>query len=111
MCGCCQRSSGRPRRPIGARTSRDGDARGDELPERLRTRDGRRAALREARRGLDAEREAEGDGEEAADDEPLVALDLDRERLSTASRVGVVGCGRAVAGWRRFCPMFCVRSG
>jgi transposase len=58
-----------------------GEARGDEVPERLRTREGRRAAFREARRKLDAEREARGDDEEASDDEPIVALDLDRERL------------------------------
>jgi transposase len=58
-----------------------GEARGDELPERLRTRDGRRAALREAKRELAAEREAQSDGEAASDAEPLVALDLDRERL------------------------------
>jgi hypothetical protein len=58
-----------------------GEARGDELPEQLRTREGRRAALREAKRKLDAERGAQGDDEEASDDEPIVALDLDRERL------------------------------
>jgi hypothetical protein len=33
-----------------------GDARGDELPEHLRTAEGRRAALREAKRQLEAER-------------------------------------------------------
>ena len=33
-----------------------GDARGDELPERLRTAEGRRVALREAKRALEAER-------------------------------------------------------
>ena len=33
-----------------------GDARGDELPEHLCTAEGRRAALREAKRQLDAER-------------------------------------------------------
>jgi Transposase DDE domain/Transposase domain (DUF772) len=33
-----------------------GDARGDELPEQLRTAEGRRAALREAKRALEAER-------------------------------------------------------
>ena len=40
-----------------------GEARGDELPERLRTREGRRAALREAKRKLDAERKRQGDDE------------------------------------------------
>ena len=34
-----------------------GDARGDELPEHLRTPEGRKAALREAKRALDAERD------------------------------------------------------
>ena len=58
-----------------------GEARGDELPERLGTREGRRVAFREAKRKLDAEREAQGDGEEASDDQPIVALDLDRDRL------------------------------
>lgn len=53
-----------------------GDARGDELPERLRTRQGRRAAFREAKRRLDAER----DGEQASHEGPIVALDPNRER-------------------------------
>jgi hypothetical protein len=57
-----------------------GQARGDELPEPLRTRAGRRAAFREAKRTLDAQREAQGDGEHASDAEPIVAVDLDRER-------------------------------
>jgi hypothetical protein len=55
-----------------------GEARGDELPERLRTREGRRAALREAMRELAAAREAQGDDEDASDAEPLVAFDLGR---------------------------------
>jgi transposase len=58
-----------------------GEARGDELPERLRTREGRRAALREAKRQLDGQREVRGDKEDASDAEPIVAFDLDRERL------------------------------
>ena len=43
-----------------------GDARGDEMPEQLRTAEGRKAALREAKRQLDAER-AEQDGEVGGD--------------------------------------------
>ena len=70
-----------------------GEARGDELPERLRTREGRRAALREAKRKLAAEREARGDDEEASDDEPIVGLDLDRERLA--------GSEQGRRGWLR----------
>jgi hypothetical protein len=41
-----------------AEDERYGDARGDELPEQLSTRGGRRAWLREAKRRLDAERAA-----------------------------------------------------
>lgn len=37
-----------------------GDARGDELPEQLRTGEGRRAWLREAKRQLDEQRQREG---------------------------------------------------
>jgi transposase len=70
-----------------------GDARGDELPERLRTRERRRAAFRKAKRELDAEREGPGDGEQGCDDEPIVALDVDRERLVNSEQ------GRR--GWRR----------
>ncbi|MGZ6565586.1 MAG: transposase [Solirubrobacteraceae bacterium] len=58
-----------------------GDARGDELPEQLCTAEGRRAALREAKRRLDGERETGGDGGEVSGArEPIVAFDLDRER-------------------------------
>ena len=58
-----------------------GEARGDELPEQLCTPEGRRAALREAKRELDAARAARGDsGEVSAAREPIVAFDLDRER-------------------------------
>ncbi len=76
-----------------------GEARGDELPERLRTREGRRAAFREAKRKLDAEREARGDDEEASDNKPIVAFDLDRERLVNSEQVGVAGCGKGAASW------------
>ena len=58
-----------------------GDARGDELPEQLCTHEGRRAALRDAKRKLDAEREMAGDRVEVSGAvEPIVAFDLDRER-------------------------------
>ena len=42
-----------------AEDERYGDARGDELPEQLRTGEGRRAWLREAKRQLDEQRERE----------------------------------------------------
>ncbi len=44
-----------------------GDARGDELPGRLRTREGRRAALREAKQKLEAERVESAKSEAAAE--------------------------------------------
>jgi transposase len=57
-----------------------GAERGDELPEHLRAREGRRKALREAKERLDRERgratePAEGDGGEE------VAVERDRQRL------------------------------
>jgi hypothetical protein len=54
-----------------------GRERGDELPEHLRTREGRRKALREAQERLDREREQAHD----AGDE--VALELDPQRFVT----------------------------
>src|SRR5208283_2008449 len=61
-----------------------GEARGDELPEHLRTREGRRAALAEAKQKLEAER-AENDSAKTealdqAEAEPLgVKIELDPE--------------------------------
>jgi transposase len=52
-----------------------GDARGDELPEHLRTREGRRKALREAKLELERERAAE---EQNADKAAGIELDPDR---------------------------------
>jgi transposase len=62
-----------------------GEARGDELPERLRTSTGRRAALREAKERL--EREA-GRGAQPDIDESEgagVEIELDPERFATRS--------------------------
>ena len=60
---------------------RYGDARGDELPEPLRTREGRRAALQAARERLQAEREAQqAAGEQVVEQ---VELELDPERFVT----------------------------
>ena len=50
-----------------AEDERYGEARGDELPERLRTSEGRRQWLREAKRDLEAERAAR---EQSADEPP-----------------------------------------
>jgi transposase len=58
---------------------RFGDARGDELPEQLRTREGRRAALRAARERLERERAAAVEaGEEVI---AKVEVDLDPDRF------------------------------
>lgn len=57
------------------------EARGDEVPEALRTREGRRAALLAARERVQTEREARRDaGEEVV---ARVELDLDPERFVT----------------------------
>ncbi len=62
-----------------------GEARGDELPEQLRTSEGRRAALREAKAKLEREREA-GRTAQAATDAPEGAeIELDPERFVTRS--------------------------
>jgi transposase len=59
-----------------------GDARGDELPERLRTRERRRAALKAARERLERERAAAQEaGEEVI---AKVELELDRDRFPAA---------------------------
>jgi transposase len=61
---------------------RFGDARGDELPEQLRTREGRRAALKVARERLERERAAAQEaGEEVI---AKVDLELDRDRFPAA---------------------------
>ena len=72
---------------------RHGDARGDELPERLRTAAGRRVALREAKQRLGSEAESDHAGERDGSAEPSVSIELDAERLT--SRQG----GRR--GWLR----------
>jgi Transposase DDE domain len=58
-----------------------GDARGDELPEQLRTREGRRQALREAKERLQRERDQATESEEQ--DEESVELELDPKRFVT----------------------------
>ena len=64
-----------------------GDARGDELPEQLRTGEGRRAWLREAKRQLDERREREA--RPVARDRPKRVKEAKRrleEELSTEAR-------------------------
>ncbi|TMK38571.1 MAG: IS1182 family transposase [Actinobacteria bacterium] len=66
---------------------RHGDARGDELPQRFRSRESRRAALAEAKRQLEAEREHHPEPERDHD------LELDTERLAHG--------GQGRRGWLR----------
>jgi transposase len=82
-----------------AEDERYGEARGDELPERLRTPEGRRAALREAKRELEAERarEATDAAPEAPADEPL----LMRGRAIGQGRRGWLREGRRLLDERR----------
>jgi len=62
-----------------------GDARGDELPEQLRTAEARKQALREAKQRL-AERKARAAEQEQDDGESAsVEVDLDPERFVTRS--------------------------
>jgi transposase len=78
-----------------------GDARGDELPEQLRTREGRRAALKAAREKLERERAAAQEaGEEVI--EPI-ELGLDRDRFpgSPDGRVAWLRQGRRELEARR----------
>jgi Transposase DDE domain/Transposase domain (DUF772) len=58
-----------------------GDRRGDELPEQLRTREGRRQALREAREQLSRERDETLDA--PADEERAVTVELDPAEFVT----------------------------
>jgi transposase len=67
-----------------------GEARGDELPEQLRTSEGRRAALREAKERLEREREAartaqRGNEESGGAGDGELALELDPDRFVTRS--------------------------
>src|SRR4051812_35178931 len=78
-----------------------GTERGDELPEHLRTREGRRKAFREAKERLEREREADQpvDNEDAGE----VAAEVNPDTVGTRppSRPGGVGRGRpGPGGWR-----------
>src|SRR3954449_12480270 len=58
-----------------------GDPRGDELPEQLGTREGRRRALREAKERL--ARDCDDGSERSAEDEPPATVELDPRRFVT----------------------------
>ena len=75
------RSSPRRRRSTAREDELYGSERGDELPEHLRTREGRRKALREAKERL--ERERDQPPAAAVDDEAPVTVELDRREFVT----------------------------
>ena len=66
---------------------RHGGSRGDELPERFRSREGRRAALAEAKQRLD-EKKAADDRDSSL--EPVAQIEIDEQRAlaSTSGRRG-----------------------
>src|ERR1019366_8168987 len=71
-----------------------GEKRGDELPEQLRTREGRRAALAEAKRRLDRDRETKQPEAEVSEAVPAgLHLELDPEVI--------VPRGQGRDGWLR----------
>jgi transposase len=71
-----------------------GDARGDELPEHLRTSEGRRAALREAKQKLEHERAKNGSAKaETAAEAVGVKIELDAQVI--------VARGEGRDGWLR----------
>ena len=74
-----------------------GRERSDELPENLRTREGRRKALGEAKERLERERQRAVDADDEDDDEVVVELDP-RQFVDAAggpARVGARGPPRA----------------
>jgi transposase len=73
-----------------------GDARGDELPEQLRTREGRRAALQEAKRKLEHDRaDKQGHNQQtgASAESPRALVELDAQ--------AIVGLVQGRRGWLR----------
>ena len=84
-----------------------GDARGDELPEHLRTREGRRRALREAKERLQREcdRAAEA-GDDPDQDEDRVEIELDPQQFVTRpqGRRAWLGEGRRALEAQRGTP-------
>jgi transposase len=84
-----------------------GDARGDELPEGLRTSGDRRRRLREAKQALDAEREADAvsvprdRGERLQECRRRLAQDFELERRVIADHAAWLAAGIASDGSRR----------
>ncbi|MBV9366309.1 MAG: transposase [Solirubrobacterales bacterium] len=80
---------------------RYGEARGDELPEQLRTREGRRAALKAARERLERERAAAVEAGEEVIERIELGLDRDRFPGSPDGRVAWLRQGRRELEARR----------
>ncbi|MGZ6589846.1 MAG: transposase [Solirubrobacteraceae bacterium] len=78
-----------------------GDARGDELPEHLRTPEGRRKALAEAKRALELEREAEQRAAEASSEGSVKAMEAVVRTGGHQGRVGWLREGRRELERRR----------
>src|SRR2546423_1014288 len=74
-----------------------GSERGDELPEHLRTREGRRQALREAKERLARERDQAS--EAAAEDEPPLTVELGPRQFVTRPQRRRRRCVKGVARW------------
>jgi transposase len=106
-----------------------GEQRGDELPEQLRTSEGRRAALADARRKLERDRAKDSTDAEMADGTQAAGVELELDPEAIVARVqgrragsakrgissrsivasrrtrfrarGLRGCWRLSGGWRR----------
>jgi hypothetical protein len=72
-----------------------GDARGDELPEHLRTREGRQTALRKAKEKLERERAAKHDVKAKAPEEESPGLEIVLDPVAIVARV------KGREGWLR----------
>jgi len=70
-----------------------GDARGDELPEQLRTPEGRREFFREAKRGREQADKLNADGEDGSRGDAISEFEFDAERI--------VARGQGREGWPR----------
>jgi transposase len=83
-----------------------GEARGDELPEHLRTAEGRRAALREAKLRLDRERAERitARRKPPRTPRPSATGSSTQSGSSPACRAARAGCARQSAAWRPSAP-------
>ena len=71
-----------------------GEARGDELPEHLHTREGRRARSERRSRSSRKRETSSQRREESGDEDPPAVIELDRDRISPARTAATRGCAR-----------------